>query len=587
MAKQTQHPLPVPGRRSDPASSVSLTGIELDTYRVYRDQEQHGTAAYEQTPFTMRDLLYMLFRHKKKIVFTFIAFSCLTIFYVQDVTDTYESEARVMIGNYRNPTAVQASDSGGSLIAQSRGGLGDFMRSEMAILSGRNVAESVVDRLGAEYVLKPPPGLEIAAQADSEASTESSEFITLAIDGVMSTIKGPVNAAIEYLKLEAKDLTVRERAILTVMKRTEAEPTTIGGSVMSITYEGQTPEIAQAVLAETVAAYEESNLKSRAGRLSPDYIQGRVAEIRDELQTKEIELQNRRKELNVADLTSERGLRLGQIATLDTQLMESNVEISALEAQLRILELAIEENGGDPTSDGLQIAADPSLDGLRARLNEFRAEEIDLSARYTDQARPLIEVKEKIAKLVVLLGGEAAAGSAAPVGAGVGRENFELATQRRTVVGDLEATHARVGALKKELAGLRLGVETLNLHERELEGLNREVDALQSQYEQYLSTANTSQIEAELTERKLSNIRIVQPASLPIQSEKSQRKMLIFLMFGVCMGLGLGAGMALTLDFFDHSLHNNEDVENNVGLPVLAAIPMTRFHRPETREEPA
>lgn len=586
MAKQNQHPLPVPGSRPDPTSSVSLTGIELDTYRVYRDQEQHGTAAYEQTPFTLRDLLYMLFRHKKKIVFTFIAFSCLTVFYVQGVTDTYESEARVMIGNYRNPTAVQAPDSGGSLIAQSRGGLGDFMRSEMAILSGRNVAEAVVDRLGAEYVLKPPPGLEVEADADSEDSAETPSLVARALGGVKSAIKGPIKGVIGYLKLEPKDLTLRERAILTVMKRTQAEPTMIGGSVMSITYEGQTPEIAQAVLAETVAAYEESNLKIRAGRLSPDYIQGRVAEIRSELQIKETELQKRRKELKVADLPSERGLRLGQIATLDTQLMESNVEISALEAQLRILDLAIEENGGDPTSEGLQIAADPALASLRARLNEFRAEEIDLSARYTDQARPLIEVKEKIAKLIVLLGGEDAVGVASPVGAGAGRGNFELATQRRIVVGDLEATHARVGALKKELVGLRLGVELLNQNERQLEGLNREVDALQSQYEQYLSTANTSRIEAELTEHKLSNIRIVQPASLPIQSEKSQRKMLIFLMFGICMGLGLGAGMALTLDFFDHSLHNNEDVENKIGLPVLAAIPMTRFHRPETREEP-
>lgn len=587
MAKQNQHPLPVPGSRPDPASSVSLTGIELDTYRVYRDQEQHGTAAYEQTPFTLRDLLYMLFRHKKKIVFTFVAFSCLTVFYVQGVTDSYESEARIMIGNYRNPTAVQASDSGGSLIAQSRGGLGDFMRSEMAILSGRNVAETVVDRLTPEYILKPPPGLVVAAKADPDDSAETPPIFMRALGGVKSAIKGPIKAAIGYLKLETKDLTIRERAILTVMKRTAAEPTTIGGSVMSITYEGQTPEIARAVLAETVAAYEESNLRSRAGRLSPEYIQGRVAEIREALQIKEDELQNRRKELNIADLPSERGLRLGQIATLDTQLMESNVEISALEAQLRILDLAIEESGGDPTSAGLQIAADPSLDGLRSRLNEFMAEEIDLSARYTDQARPLIEVREKIAKLVVLLGGEDAVGSASPVGVGVGRGNFEMATQRRSVVGDLEATHARVGALGKELAGLRLNVEQLNQHERELDGLNREVDALQSQYEMYLSTANTSQIEAELTERKLSNIRIVQPASLPIQSEKSQRKMLIFLMFGVCMGLGLGAGMALTLDFFDHSLHNNEDVENKVGLPVLAAIPMTRFHRPETREEPA
>ena len=66
-------------------------------------------------------------------------------------------------------------------------------------------------------------------------------------------------------------------------------------------------------------------------------------------------------------------------------------------------------------------------------------------------------------------------------------------------------------------------------------------------------------------------IKILSPPKMPRKpiAKKTTRHLLM----GFIFGLGLGIGVAFLLDFFDKSVHSPEDIERNLGISVIGAIP--------------
>ncbi len=52
--------------------------------------------------------------------------------------------------------------------------------------------------------------------------------------------------------------------------------------------------------------------------------------------------------------------------------------------------------------------------------------------------------------------------------------------------------------------------------------------------------------------------------------------MLALLLFGSFMGLMVGVGLVLAMEFLDQSIKTDEDVTEQLGLPVLIAMPQRR-----------
>ncbi len=65
--------------------------------------------------------------------------------------------------------------------------------------------------------------------------------------------------------------------------------------------------------------------------------------------------------------------------------------------------------------------------------------------------------------------------------------------------------------------------------------------------------------------------KIVEPAKQPIAPFKPMR--LLILGIALAAGLLLGAGLAVTRDYFDETFHEPAELSRHTGLPVLAAVP--------------
>lgn len=70
---------------------------------------------------------------------------------------------------------------------------------------------------------------------------------------------------------------------------------------------------------------------------------------------------------------------------------------------------------------------------------------------------------------------------------------------------------------------------------------------------------------------KLGNVKIIDPAEIPKEPVGPRRKLNII--FGAFLGLALGIGLVLLMEYMDTSLKNIHDIEQFLGLPVLGLIP--------------
>ena len=159
------------------------------------------------------------------------------------------------------------------------------------------------------------------------------------------------------------------------------------------------------------------------------------------------------------------------------------------------------------------------------------------------------------------------------------RERLELET--REIAG--KVTAAAESEYRKALNEVHNLDTLLKQQEEAAQHLKRdafEYTTLQSEVQRKRETLNillTRQNEMSLSTRlkdfdtTSGNIRVVDKARAPATHFHPNRK--LNLLMGLVLGLGLGVGMAFFLDYLDNSVGSPADVENVVGLPVLAVIP--------------
>ena len=166
---------------------------------------------------SMRDILYVLFRHKWKIVPIFVLASIVTIILVVSKPDMYESNAKILVSGGRgNPLEIVTGMQGPSEVS-----------AESALLTSRGFAEVVVDRVGPEKIL--------FIQKEEKRTAH-----------VLSKILRKTGLPRRSKKVP-DSVTLREHAIKAYIETLELILTP-RSSLIDITYHARSPELAQEIL---------------------------------------------------------------------------------------------------------------------------------------------------------------------------------------------------------------------------------------------------------------------------------------------------------------------------------------------------
>ena len=101
--------------------------------------------------------------------------------------------------------------------------------------------------------------------------------------------------------------------------------------------------------------------------------------------------------------------------------------------------------------------------------------------------------------------------------------------------------------------------------------LSRDVNDRKAILALYKKKAEEARISNAMDERKFGNVTIFEKASSPLLPA-GQNPLLLFLAAAIA-SIGIAVGGAFAIEFCNPALRNEIDVEERIGIPVLATIP--------------
>jgi len=149
------------------------------------------------------------------------------------------------------------------------------------------------------------------------------------------------------------------------------------------------------------------------------------------------------------------------------------------------------------------------------------------------------------------------------------RIDGEIRTMLRAVQTEYRVARAREETLLGNVNQLRKEGQELNEKEIQYLALQRESDSNQQLYEAVLKRLKETGVTGGL---ETNNVSVIEEASVPRAPIRPRKT--INLVVSVLVGLFVGVGVALTIEYFDTTVKTPDDVERYLGLPVIGIVPM-------------
>ena len=164
-----------------------------------------------------------------------------------------------------------------------------------------------------------------------------------------------------------------------------------------------------------------------------------------------------------------------------------------------------------------QTERDRIIVEARAKLLTLQLSEQDLSSKYTDNNRLLVNVRKEIQIIRDFLkeqeeaiGGKVK--TANPVYQEAEKEAVKAEAEEASLRAKAATLQAQIGQLDGE-------IKTLDLQEKELLGLKREVNTNDKNFRTYQDKKEEARISDEMNRQKLANISVIQAAVVAFQTD--------------------------------------------------------------------
>ena len=283
--------------------------------------------------------------------------------------------------------------------------------------------------------------------------------------------------------------------------------------------------------------------KFNAVRRANDWLDGRVAQLRKELQTTES---------RIADLRSRSGLTRGvsaglgteQVSKINTDLIDARNQLATAEARL-----SAARRGGGADLTALRAS---NLTGSRAARDDARREVERLQATLGSNHPDVRAARSRLAEAERNVSGE------------TGRVVQALDAEAR-------AARARVASLEDALKTQEGLLNQNSGVEIQVGALERDADAARSLLRAVLER---SQQTVSQTAIEKPDARVLSPATVP--GRPSFPKIPLFVAAATILGILFGLLVIWFLEQADSTIRSGEEVRSALGLPCLALVPMLK-----------
>ncbi len=469
----------------------------------------------QRSAFSPRDVLYVLFRHKRKSLVTFAGVAGLATAAAVLLPNTYRSESKLTVGLGRESGSIDPSATIGEF-ARPMQNRNNELNTEVDLLGSRAVAEAVARDLGPDRL----------------------------IDAKHPTTDTAIAEATDFLKKEVA---------------VAVEP---NSNNLNISFESTDPYLAH----DVVAAYGDHFRRVRQGVFrsasGTSFFEEQRVNAEAELRRVRKELREYKDATGVADVTVQRGILLNRIGDLESKVDAARAERAAAVATASRLQDRLESMPTNVVTQQTTGSPNSSIETLRTRISELRLEEQDLSSRFFENDPKVRNVRAQIAEAERLL---ADATVAAETTVSVNPIREQLSLRVETEQASAEALEAKLVRLEADLAEARGGLATINDAQLTIDELEREARLVENDLGEFAKAYSVARMDRELQQAEISNVSISVPANLPVSPEGPNRP--ILLIAGLCMAAFASVGVAFAADALDHDVARPDDLLR-VGEPA-------------------
>jgi uncharacterized protein involved in exopolysaccharide biosynthesis len=473
------------------------------------------------------DIYYLFFRHKAMVLGGLLVGLLATVgVYVVNPAG-YESEATLMVRYVSDSSILEQMATGERITAPGRGGE-NVINSEIAILASRGLVEKVIDVMG-----------------DNQFVGDASNNINrvLIAERVMSNIQidAPKNS-----------------------------------NIIKIRYAHASPAVAQEFLRRLTELYLQKHVELHRASGAYEFLQKQTEELRARLMETEEDLRKVKHDEGIVSIEDTKKNVSERIKEVTRGLDELETALAASKARAGVLQTVTVTTPTPPLATvGAATSERARILELRISLAGLQKRESELLLAYMADSIPVTNVRKQIVELQRLLQEEELAAASVPplsspsVAAAATNTSPEVREERA----NMAALQARILNQKEILQRVQADASKVDAVEARIVQLQRNKDLQEANYRYFCQSLEHARVDEALNAGKITNINIVQPATLPAAPTRPNlpKKMILALL----LGLALGLVPALAQEFvFDTTIRRAAELGSLFQKPFVMTLPV-------------
>lgn len=477
-----------------------------------------------------RDLLFVMFWHRKKVVAFFIVATLLTALAVLALPSTYRSEAKLLVKMGSDTVTPDVSAGMSGPMVQPVVYWEVQMKTELEVLRSRQIAMNVVEKVGAARILR---------QGNLGELTREDPLYNQALLALQT------NLSLELVP---------------------------DSSILLVGYESGDGKLARDITDAYVAAYLDLRLAVRDSGHGASFLAGEREQMLVKVQQLEDDIRTIKDNAGVGNIDEQRQILQARIGAMQSDIATARALCITTAAEVAKLEQRIVTIPERIISSETIEQSMSWRDEQKKEIAKIELDLADLKARYADNSPQVQIAQQRLAAARGTLdagkGGNERVESINPVWQTM-LQRLEDARTNATVA------QAKESALEAEVAKAQITLKSINDVELKIKQLLRAANLREDQLRQISLAADRESLLAAFQGEKLNNVSIVQPATLPLRPVAPNRLML--LMIGMFVAGSGAVGLGIASETLSRTTKRPEDIDRLTALPSVS-IPVIDAH---------
>jgi len=489
---------------------------------------------------TLRDLLAVVFRHRRLAVNCFLGVLLGTVLSLLILPKQYEGEMKILVKRERTDPVITSEANASPQFTTNVSE--EELNSEVELLKSRDLLEKVVVACDLQH-----SGREF--------------FWALTPFTVKAHDSSPPAGADENIS----------KAVRVLARKLEVEPLK-KTNLIAVTYRSPDPQLAARVLTTLANLYLEKHVAVHRPPGAFDFFRQEAEQYRSGLASAEARLAAFGRNNGVVAAGLEKDLTVRKLTEFQSLLQETQAAIAETKQRIRALETQAASIPPRLTTQIRKTDNGQLLQQLHSTLLTLELKRTELLSKFEPSYRPVQEVEAEIAQTRSAI--------AAAENQPLRDETTDRDQTFEWVKGELAKAQTELAALEARAASTERIVRTyrdnasqLDREELIQQDLIREAQAAQDNYLLFLRKQEESRISDALDQKRIVNVAIAEAATVP--ALPSSPPWLSTLLAGGLLGLMVALGAAFVADYLDPTIRTPDELEQVLNVPVLSAMPET------------